>query len=369
MHEGLADGPDKATEMMILKIAAERSKAATWSIPDDFLQRTHFDRAVDNLDWTSSPGYPYMKQGTTNRIFFKYEDPEGFIQMKNYVWEIVRGKIEGRFDADPTRLFIKGEPTLSEKVETGRMRLISAISVADQLIDYMLHSECNAKMVENHPAIPAKVGWSPYRGGWRQIPKQTWKSIDKRAWDWSAKLWYLDLDLKLRMKLCTNMNDEWIKLAKRRFDQLFINCTFITSGGFLLKQKTPGKIKSGMFNTITTNCNCQEFAHIRVCLEMEIDPSWLYSMGDDTIQPLVERWDEYLQRLSKYAHIKEVNENEFAGMRFTGDQIEPMYTGKHAYVLLHMNDADGQSIASSYVLFYHRSTFRNWMENYFTELG
>lgn len=341
-----------------------------WKIPDDFMQRTHYERVVcERLDWTSSPGYPYMRRAPTNSDLFEVVDGVPSESALEFMWNVVQQQLADR-TADPIRLFVKPEPHKLKKLEQGRYRLISSVSVVDQIIDHMLFATMNSAMVENHVFIPPKVGWAPVRGGWRLIPGQKWMALDKSAWDWTVQPWFCEMTLELRSRLCVNLTDEWLDLATWRYKQLFVSPMLITSGGYLLRQRNPGVMKSGCVNTITDNSIMQVLLHLRVCLEIDEDPGPLYTMGDDTLQKPVSDVTAYIDQTSMYSLVKEVTmANEFAGNRFIGNRVEPLYKGKHAYTLLHLNPEILGSLAQSYTLLYHRSSYRDLMEKVFLQMG
>lgn len=342
---------------------------ARWSIPVDFLQFSHFERVVSQLDWTSSPGYPYMLSSPTNKDLFKVVNGVPDPYRVRLMWNHVLVRIQER-DSDPIRLFIKAEPHKKKKLEEGRYRLISSVSIIDQLVDHLLFSDMNTQMIENWINLPSKVGWSPYMGGWKAMPKSG-MALDKSAWDWTMQMWLIDLVLKVRVSLCSNMTDQWKDLATWRYKQLFVNPEFITSGGLVLRQKNPGVMKSGCVNTITDNSIAQVILHNRVCLETGIEPGVIYSMGDDTLQTVPTRVGEYLSAMSSFARVKEpIFKVEFAGMEFKRNGIvEPLYRGKHAFQILHVIPEVLPSLAQSYQLLYHRSQYRDFMENLFLQLG
>lgn len=348
----------------------EAFKDAQWTIPEDFMEFSHYKRTLLRLDWTSSPGYPYMRRCPTNKDFFKVNEgvpDEGRVL---HVWDILRQRLTER-DCDPVRLFIKPEPHKIEKIKEGRYRLISSVSVVDQIIDHMLFGEMNDQLVNNWAYVPSKIGWSQYLGGWRYMPHQqdSVMALDRKSWDWTMQIWLIEMVLEVRAALCLNLSEEWLELAKWRYKSLFVKNTFITSGGLLLRQKHPGVMKSGCVNTISDNSIAQHLVNGRVCMEIDEEPSFLISMGDDTLQTTPENLEQYLQTMAQYCIVKPPSfECEFAGMRFHGKRIEPCYRGKHAYVLLHVDPEVLPQLADSYALLYHRSNARNLMEDVLSKM-
>lgn len=371
LRTGLSvDGPPAANKEKTLKILEDMYSAVRWSIPQDFMTKEHFYRVLQKLDWTSSPGYPYMLEGTTNRDYFRVDDPEKFAIRAEKMWRLVQLKIQGELGPDHIRLFIKSEPLKLAKLEKSKYRLISSVSVADSIIDLMVFGEHNDVMVKNCLKIPNKAGWSVYGGGWKTIPRETCYALDKSGWDWSAHIWLFEMELELRKRLCDNFSVEWWNLAQMRYKQLFVDPTFVNSGGYVFRQKYPGVMKSGCQNTISTNSNMQIILHVSASVWLNVPVTDIMAMGDDTLQLEQSDWTSYLTYLSKYCIVKHVNKaTEFCGVAFEEDRVEPLYRGKHAFNLLHMDPAFGQEIANSYVLMYHRSKYRRFMEELFKSLG
>uniref|UniRef100_A0AAT9JNT4 RNA-dependent RNA polymerase n=1 Tax=Reticulitermes chinensis sobeli-like virus 1 TaxID=3133519 RepID=A0AAT9JNT4_9VIRU len=342
-----------------------------WNIPQDFMSYEHFERVVQDLDWTSSPGYPYLLNAPTNGSFFQVQNGVPSREAKHRVWQVLSQRLlDG--SCDPIRLFIKPEPHKVSKLETGRYRLISAVSVVDQIIDSMLFGEMNQNMVEHCLEIPSKFGWSPYVGGWKVVP-QKGLAIDKSSWDWTMQGWLFQVILELRSRLCLTMGEplkEWQRLATWRYKCLFGHPEFILSNGLVLSQVHPGVMKSGCVNTIADNSIAQVVLHLRVCLEMGIPAGWIWTMGDDTLQESLPQEGEYLAHLSRYCIVKEsTHKIEFAGHQFRVDSIEPSYFAKHCFNLLHADPLVVPDLAVSYALLYHKSKKRDFIHRVIRELG
>lgn len=369
LYDGLReDGPTPVEMEAILSIAEGMFEDAKWSVPKDFLDKSHYERVVrTKLDWTSSPGFPYMRKNPTNSVLFKVKDGEPDQVRIDEIWSIVNRRLEER-DCDPIRLFVKPEPHKMSKLENHRYRLISSVSVVDQIIDHMLFDAQNDTMIANWPYLPTWPGWAPVVGGWKALIQQIWMATDKSGWDWSARAWVLELVLRLRARL--GGNDRWAAIAAWRYQALFLNPTFVTSGGLLFRQRRRGVQKSGCVNTIADNSMAQVLLHIRVCLKLGLPVTKLLAMGDDVLQEPVANEKEYLRLLGEFCHVKQAaHVNEFAGCRFLGKRVEPMYKGKHAFNILHVDEEIIPQLADSYTLQYHRSSYRDWMRNLFRGMG
>lgn len=353
--------------------------SAKWSLPEDFLQRTHFDRVVEGLDKQSSPGYPYLLAAPTNAIMLGWDGSNYNLEKVDRLWEMVQARLQvlkqGITDSDPIRLFIKQEVHKQKKLDEEMYRLISSVSLVDQVIDHLLDDHMNEAMIDNWDLIPAKGGWSPFSNGWMMFSNRTNLSLDKRGWDWSAQLYLVGIVFDVRVRLCQTGGEPfelWKQLTAVRYRCLYIEPTFVTTGGILLKQKYPGVVKSGSVKTFSDNSLMQEALHYLSCIRAGIEPGFIYTCGDDTNQEDMpdEELKRYLSELSQLCHVKSwVRANEFGGMRFKGRVVDPLYHGKHAYNLLHMKPGVELEMLNSYVLLYHRSPYRDYMRRMAEAMG
>nr|UGO57493.1 MAG: hypothetical protein 2 [Riboviria sp.] len=347
-------------------------KEANWTIPEDFMSKGHFERVVYDLDWTSSPGYPYCLTHPTNAAFFQVKNGIPNPSAVDYLWGLVQLRLEQR-DADPIRLFIKPEPHKVKKLEEQRFRLISSISIVDQVIDQMIFGACNDAYLDNYPNIPSKAGWTQLKGGWKWVPNTGMACADKSSWDWTVPMWLLEMELNLRERLCLtkgNLLLQYRELAEWRYSKLFVEPMFVTSGGLFLNQKFPGVLKSGCINTIHANSVMQVMLHLLVCVRLGLPFSWLWAMGDDTMQEKPEKSEQYFKELEKYCILKQVEyKSEFAGHEFKDGRVEPSYFGKHCFSLLHADERYSNEMADSYSLLYHRSQKRDIIRTIVAQLA
>lgn len=338
-----------------------------WMIRSDFLSYDHFCSVLHEVDMTSSPGYPYLLNSPTNALYFKVVDGEIPEHVKRDVYDQVMIKIKQRI-ADPIRLFIKPEPITKKKFDNSAFRLISSVSVLDQLIDAMLFSDFNARVIANFVRLPTKVGWTQFKGGYSMIHGDL--AIDKSSWDWTVMPWLPQYVLKLREDLCLNLNDEWSSLARWRYQCLYGCSVFVTSGGLMFRQKQPGVMKSGSFNTIIDNSIMQVLLHACICEDMGTPVTYLIAMGDDTLQNSNGDDETYLSLLSRYCIVKQAEKTpDFCGFSFRFPYVEPLYIAKHMYKLKHLDPKVEAEVVNAYSLLYHRSKYRYVMRDILSNLG
>lgn len=332
-------------------------------IPEDFLTFNHYLRVLTNIEWDSSPGFPYLYEYPSNRSFFAVVDGIPHITRVQAVWKMVEKRLRNR-DSDPIRLFIKPEPHTKKKIAQKRYRLISSVSIIDQLIDQMVFGFQNKSFLDNNHYTPVRVGWGWMKGGWRSIKKDGMVACDKTGWDWTVSAWLVELELEVRSRLVFGDNkDKWLDIAKFRYHELFVKNEFMTSGGLVFKVNEPGLMKSGCVNTIVSNSIMQVLLHSRVSVELCKPVYNMWAMGDDTLQPIMPFLPDYADLLSRYCVLKQVSSvSEFAGFRWDGKYIEPLYPEKHAYQILHVKDKDLENFSLSYNLLYWRSRFLPYIQ-------
>ncbi|APG75777.1 hypothetical protein 2 [Hubei sobemo-like virus 35] len=332
-------------------------------IPEDFMQYSHYVRVVKELEWDSSPGFPYMYEYPNNRAFFRVKDGLPDPERVDACWAMVQERLKNR-DSDPIRLFIKPEPHTKKKIEEKRFRLISSVSVVDQILDQMIFGFQNQAFLDNHHHTPVRVGWGWMKGGWNSVPKSGMVACDKTGWDWTVSAWLVDLELELRSRLIFGTEKSlWEDLARFRYHELFIKNEFMTSGGLVFRVRQPGLMKSGCVNTIVSNSLMQLLLHVRVSIELGEQIHNIWAMGDDTIQDFMPFLPEYAELLGRYCILKQVSgDSEFAGFRWDGDYIEPLYPEKHAFQILHVKEKDKKVFSLSYNLLYWKSRFLPYIQ-------
>lgn len=356
-----------AQRRIVLAFVEEAFRFVRAPPPSDFMTFDHFLRVVEQVDMSASPGLPYMYEHPVNRDWFMTDGALDDAKVQD-MWRRVSDRLTSR-DFDPIRLFIKPEPIKLAKAMEGRFRVIASVSVVDQLIDQMIFGWQNQLFIDYWSKLPSKVGWAPFVGGWKMVPQRGVLAVDKSSWDWTVQAWMVEDELEIRKRLA-EQHSFFVELATWRYKCLYSEALFVTSGGLVLKQRMIGVMKSGCVNTISTNSLLQYLLHVRVSYELDEQPGWLWSMGDDTLQQEPFDVETYLSLLSRYCVVKQaLPRPEFAGFRFDLGRIEPMYVEKHAFNLLHMDPENAEQMVDSYALLYNRSQYREKIRSILENTG
>lgn len=187
---------------------------------------------------------------------------------------------------DPVKIFIKNEPHNKEKVRTKRLRLISSVSLIDQLVERILFAKQNKCEIEHWPFIPSKPGM----GLDDESAFQIWSSVvdhlksgqlveaDLSAFDITVQGWELQVDMLIRMNLCGLAETSPGGRMMLNRGIAVSNSVFVLSDGTMWAQREPGIQLSGSYNTSSTN------SRIRVLQAYLAGASWAIAMGDDCLE-------------------------------------------------------------------------------------
>lgn len=246
----------------------------------------------------ASPGVPLSALGTTNSSVLSScqslinvavaERLEKLSQMDLNTPPNVVDLVRNGF-CDPVRLFVKQEPHSRAKVEQRRFRLISSVSLIDQVVERMLFGYQNNMEIAMWRTCPSKPGMGLSLS---EQAASIWKDLEHKhsvmsaseadisGFDWSVQSWELEADVEMRISL-GSFPVKLANAARARFHCL-ANSVFQLSDGTLIAQGLPGLMKSGSYCTSSSN------SRIRCLMAELIGAPWCIAMGDDSIEGYVE---------------------------------------------------------------------------------
>lgn len=309
----------------------------------------------------SSPGVPLMKYANTNQLLF-----EGYA---DYIADLVADRMSAIYKdrgesssieainsnlCDPIRVFIKQEPHKREKMDEGRFRIISSVSVVDQIIDRMIFGKLNDSEIENWKNIPFKVGTGLSTDKQVEELEENIRSYfdtgfttdDQSGWDWSFKEWNFRSEANLRIMLmydCSfcdaqKIDTPFAVFVRARLKYLS-NSIFCTSDGVLWSQGKKGKMKSGSLITLRTNCSQRTVTSLIV--SNNYDKQFAVTMGDDcvetTFDSMIDSYAEYGFKLTDVKHheVGDYKPIEFCSHDIINGIAIPQNAAKSFYKFLH----------------------------------
>nr|UQB76110.1 RNA-dependent RNA polymerase [Flumine sobemo-like virus 3] len=272
-------------------------------------QRVEFI-ATREVHGSSSPGFPMASFGSTNErvltnhlalvcdIVVERLQLLSSCRLQN---ETPAALVRAGF-CDPVRVFTKLEPHSPKKLRDDRYRLISSVSLVDQIIERLLFGNQNKQEIESWESIPSKPGMGLDDDGLKTIfntvtKQSVYKDLmetDMSSWDWTVQGWELELDGDVRCDLYgLPQHSDLRKIIMNRVYCLR-HTVFCLSDGTLYESLVDGIQLSGSYNTSSTN------SRIRVLLlhlasawhswdeeghVYNVDTApWIMAMGDDSIE-------------------------------------------------------------------------------------
>lgn len=300
----------------------------------------------------SSPGLPFAQIAVTNKDLidkFRHHVVDAVMERfaKLVSVDLRSEKIEDPVElvkqgfCDPVRVFIKNEPHTMEKIEAGRLRLISSVSVVDQIVERFLFGPQNRKEIEQWLSCPSKPGMGLNDDDQcKEIYAMVKQYIDElceadvQAWDWNVKKWMLETEAERRVILAGVEPDSlYARLVRNRFFCLSRK-VFALSDGRMYAQRKPGIMASGSYATSSSNSGMN--VHLMKMLGARI--AW--AMGDDSlntgIENAVEKYKKYGFKLKMYRRCNEDGRRtfEFCSHEFDGDKAIPLNVNKCTFRLL-----------------------------------
>lgn len=268
--------------------------------------------AFHQVTFKSGPGVPLAALATTKGEFVdKYLDlgvraVRQRLHLLNSTQPIpktARELIQHGY-CDPCRVFEKNEPHPLGKLEEGRTRIITSLSLIDEVIERLLFGPQNNAEIDQWEDIPSKpgIGFSDEQNAvfWNHIKDFVAEAAesDISGYDFSVQFFMFVMDLHVR-RLCNGASKDsaWWRIATNRIRCLTLS-VFVTSDGEMFEQLVAGIMKSGSYITSSTN------SRIRVMSSDLVGSEWAEAMGDDAceqwIENAIEKYHELGFRMKFY---------------------------------------------------------------------
>lgn len=318
--------------------------------------------AVKEVDMNSIPGAELCRFGSTNGEVFQWDGMACNEERLAMVYLFVKSRIDELENgpvAGPIKVFVKQEEHKKSKVDEGRWRLISSVSLVDTLVDRMLFPGLYDRAVAGaYSGSPIAVGWSFLRGGYAYITDQISRplAVDMSSWDWTVQQWMVKSwhDIFERFNVCPS--ERWRSVWLNRVKALF-RSTFHLPSGTILTQKYYGIVKSGSWFTLVGNSILQLLVDEVISSKFPgACKGFRYFMGDDTIKEEHDIPDaDYLAELGKLGLVAKMCTREFEFCGFRLDAVMPLYKERHIWRLNYCDPDNYADVLQSYRLLYHRS--------------
>lgn len=232
----------------------------------------HIRMCMDDVRLEGSPGVPLAAIGSTNEhILTRHFDlllDAVIARLRLLATSDLTGLtavqlVQGGF-VDPVRVFVKNEPHTKVKAEKKRWRIISSVSLVDQIVERVLHRHINQTEILNWHSIPSKPGVGfddesvglmiDYVNNRIRVPAES----DISGFDWSLKGWNFDFDAEFRLRLHSTdvTNTVYAKAVRNRHYCLSLS-VFQLSDGRMFAQQARGIQLSGSYLTSSTNSHCR----------------------------------------------------------------------------------------------------------------
>lgn len=286
-----------------------------------------------------------------------------------------RQLLEGNLVSDPLNVFVKQEPHKASKLREGRLRLISAVSMVDTMLDRIIFGPLVERVDLTVARTPCLVGWTPVKGGYHLLNsvfrRRKVLAVDKSAWDWTVRPWVVGAWADFINGLAVHPPDWWRDLVSARFTMLFRHARFQFPDGSFANQPGWGIMKSGCLLTLILNSVGQSLAHYVAMRRMDYPAHHCepFCFGDDTVQLLDFDMDEYIYHLGllgMLSKIETIGEDfDFVGWKFSERSVVPAYENKHKFNILYGDFSTKMQMLNSlqYLYVYNPSMLKVIQQN------
>jgi hypothetical protein len=296
-EEGFEPSSDDK-ERLLEKVEREYPHTTPYNIvtgvcenPEEIVERVSKD-----IKPTSSPGLPLAELAMTNKSILEKFAPMIVKVVLARLELLVSGKWDGlsavdlvkQGFCDPVRVFVKNEPHKVKKLDEELYRLISSVSMIDQLIERLIAAPQNQAEIDNWRTCPSKPGMGFTKDSQAQelidmvaSHLEEASEADISRWDWSVKRWQQELEALARTRLAGQSKDSrYARIVKGRF-YCICRPVLVLSDGRMYILPFIGLQLSGSYMTSSGN------SRMRVKLAWEVGADWAIANGDDDVETTV----------------------------------------------------------------------------------
>lgn len=259
-----------------------------------------FRLALRDMEDDKTPGALWSSIGRTNGYLVGNFYPE-VLQAVKHLCEVCMLEDFSQVDAQDMfirtgvcyKVFVKGEPHTSEKVDAGRQRLVFASPLHMTILERMIFGPQNNADIDNWTKCPSKPGLTMNEEGARALEAHVSSfnteivSTDQRGWDWHVQEWTMFADVEVRRELLDGdprAIQKWHRIAKN-MTHLLARKTVVFSDGLIVCQdeENGGIWPSGSYRTSGTN------SRMRVIVRLAaVGDTNIITMGDDAVEGYLE---------------------------------------------------------------------------------
>ncbi|AAA53090.1 orf3; putative RNA-dependent RNA polymerase [Mushroom bacilliform virus] len=272
-----------------------------------------------NITGDSHPGYPWCKLGSDNKAVLTGfgdliwdEVAKRFNNMLGYgdaIFSMTPSELVQNGICDAVKVFIKQEPHSLEKVNAGRLRIIAAVGLVDQIVTRLLCMKQNNAEIDCWESCPSAPGMGLNDEGLRTLYSTaqvmaehgTICETDISGWDWSVQQWELDSDARLRTQLAGEEIGGYLNFFLRVHAYVVGHSVFVMPDGEMLEQTVPGGQLSGDYNTSSSNSRMRViatmFARYLAGQVSGFPLLGIKAMGDDSFEIWFKGLEEYLGKM------------------------------------------------------------------------
>jgi hypothetical protein len=265
-------------------IKAYAKTLETWTQPkwQPGIEETEVLVAIRQLKQTSSPGFPYRQNYSTNKQVLDNE-LDSVVKLAVARVTLMRTKdLTGLTTEelvlmgarDPLSPIIKNEPHKSSKVASGKYRVVQCLSVVDQIVERVIFGQFPGTCINAYPNLNmlAGIGFTDkmnqelgevYTAMCDKHPSYTAVTTDVITWDSRVSVPMVMGFVDVVYKSCTNPS-AFLRQSLNNWCHVSVKTAYIVPSGVVFVKNVDGQTISGSTETTELNCVARGLAAMAV---------------------------------------------------------------------------------------------------------